>query len=148
MKTLKFLAVSLLFVSVAQASCESAQECATAPYTEAFAKGFAYGAGASLTVDALKKYSPSLDSLNLYTNYGICRDQLTGISKVSLALLASAYLGKVKNCAGNTGVFASKLAGIAAGYAAAAYASKVATAYFAAPATAAVEAAPAAPAAN
>jgi hypothetical protein len=134
-----FLAVSFLFLNTAhgneQESCctinslnKNAQEPSflDSQFTQQFLKGFAAGAIAGVSVEFLRNHIlPDITDWNLYGNYGICRDQLTGEAKVAAATLGVAafsrqYYSKAK-------LMGAQLAGIIVGACAASYVSKVLT---------------------
>ena len=54
---------------------------------DAFTRGLIAGGSSAFCVDFLRhNVLPNADSLNLYGNYGICRDQLTGQVKIASAV--------------------------------------------------------------
>jgi hypothetical protein len=58
--------------------------------TQLFYDGFKAGFISTLLVDAARASLPNADALQLHSNYGICRDQLTGQVKALLALIIAA----------------------------------------------------------
>ncbi|BDC34194.1 hypothetical protein Noda2021_01520 [Candidatus Dependentiae bacterium Noda2021] len=61
-------------------------------YQQEMLYGFSAGAASALMVDYVRNVMPSADSLQLYANYGICRDQLTGELKIASAVLGASAL--------------------------------------------------------
>lgn len=134
-KTVAFIALSALYINsvngqVQQGCCtmkKSEQETcclANSECVQEFLKGFAAGAAAGISVELLKNnVLPNLPSLNLYKNYGICKDQLAGQGKVATAVLGLAavskhYCSKFKS-------IGAQLVGIIAGACAASYAARI-----------------------
>ena len=113
MKTVKLFAVSLLFATAAQADCcKSASECPVKGNVEAFLEGAAAGAVAGVSVDLVKQYVlPVLPSVNVNTT--LSNDQLTGLTKASVAAFGSALVAKLSS--GDLVQLGSRLAGVIVG---------------------------------
>lgn len=122
MKTLKFFAVSLLFVTAARAEfCKSASDCQVSNLAEAFVQGAAAGALAGVSVDLAKQYVlPLLPSFNFST--GLSNDELTGLSKASVAAIGSTLFAKCSVKDAST--LSAKLAGVVVGAIAGSYVQK------------------------
>ncbi len=57
-------------------------------YVKEFCNGLVMGNLSTLTIGVLRnKILPNIDHLNLYGNYGICRDRLEGQCRILLAVL-------------------------------------------------------------
>jgi hypothetical protein len=139
-KLITILAVSLLMLNAAHGNVEQETCCETTKIaqqsncsffncecTQQFFKGVAAGAAAGLSVEYLRNYIlPDMTSWNLYGNYGVCRDQLTGEFKVATAALGIAALSKEHYS--KFKVMGSQLLGVIVGACAASYATKLLTA--------------------
>jgi|GEM_PF-4243774 hypothetical protein len=96
-KSCKFLAIALLFVaSSAHAEKVMRQaECPATELTESFVQGFVAGGLAGGIIDLARSYAPDLKEdykIDLYTSFGICRDQLTGMGKIVAAILGAKFI--------------------------------------------------------
>jgi hypothetical protein len=113
MKSVKFFAVSLLFATAARAEfCKGASDCQVSNLAEAFAQGAVAGAAAGVSVDLAKQYVlPLLPSFNFSTS--LSNDELTGLSKASVAAIGSALLAKCSVKDAST--LSAKLAGVIVG---------------------------------
>ncbi len=137
-KLVTVLAVSLLFLTTAKVSADETGCCSTkwtqesgcylmnCECTQQFLNGLAAGAAAGMSVELLRKYIlPDITSWNLYGNFGICRDQLTGEAKVATAALGLAAFNNIDfRTVKKAG---SQLLGIIVGACAASYATKLLT---------------------
>lgn len=97
-------------------------------YTQEFVKGVATGAVAGLIIEFLRKHIlPDITTWNLYSNYGICRDQLTGETKVVTALLAGEAFEKTRSSGTNVKKLGARLLGVITGACASSLATKIVT---------------------
>lgn len=97
MKTFKFLALALLFVScTAQAEAQKANTTyLSAPETDILGslwQGASAGFVAGGLTDLCRYYGPNLDSFGIHDKTGICRDQVTGMVKALAAVAGAKYV--------------------------------------------------------
>ncbi len=132
MTTVKFLALSLLFVScMVQAEVQKASNLNTSAAETDIVGSLWQGASAGFVAggltDLLRYYGPNLDSLNLYGNYGICRDQLTGMVKTLSAVAGAKYVSDAQtNPTCNKANVNAKALGVVIGACIASFAKKLA----------------------
>lgn len=87
----KICALVILSVIFVPTSYAAQQE--NTQYTQEFVKGFTIGTASSLVLEFLRhRILPNIDNWKLHDKTGICRDQLTGQTKVITAVVGAAAL--------------------------------------------------------
>ncbi len=139
-KLYTLLAVALFSCNIQAAAqkcgTQSDNACPVAGLAESFAQGAAAGSAATITVELLRNYIlPDLTKYNLFGNYNVCRDQLTGIAKVFTAALGTKVLACADKCDSadasselapcDVANMAARFMGLVAGYCVTSYAQKL-----------------------